>query len=297
MTSILCSVAVVLTGAALARFGGPRLRVAGLSSLVLALALDATLPHSGAWSSDPLSLTLAIAAVVIGLSAGAFGLRQFRGEARAATITMWVVLVVGSVCWLDVARSTPAIVCSWIVTSLATVGVLTASTGSGPRQPGRRALTAAAVGDGALLLGVATAAVLHAHHLGGGGTVLLAGAGIAALARAGFGTGRSWVVSTVAAPTPVSALLHAGVVNAGAVLLLHVAGRAGLPTWFAGALLVVSVAQMVALAPQINRRFDLKGQLATSTVSQMAFMLACIALGWPVLAVTHLIGHGIYKAG
>ena len=66
MTSILCSVAVVLTGAALARFGGPRCRVAGLSSLVVALVLDATVPSGhGAWSTDALSLVLAIAAVLI----------------------------------------------------------------------------------------------------------------------------------------------------------------------------------------------------------------------------------------
>ena len=298
MTSILCSVAVVLTGAALARFGGPRCRVAGLSSLVVALVLDATVPSGhGAWSTDALSLVLAIAAVLIGVSAGAYGLRQFRGEVRAASITMWVVLVVGSVCWLDVARSMAAIVCSWLVTSLATVGVLATSAGVGRLQAGRRALWSVVVGDGALLVAVGAAAVLHAHHLRGAGVVVVVGAGLAALARAGFGPRRSWVVSTVAAPTPVSALLHAGVVNAGAVLLLHISGHRGLPTWFAVGLLVASVVQMVILAPEINRRFDLKGQLATSTVSQMAFMFACIALGWPVLAVTHLIGHGIYKAG
>ena len=63
-----------------------------------------------------------------------------------------------------------------------------------------------------------------------------------------------------------------------------------------GGLALLCVAVMVALAPRIHRRPDLKGQLAASTVSQMAFMFLAMAVGLPVLAITHLIGHGIYKA-
>jgi len=119
---------------------------------------------------------------------------------------------------------------------------------------------------------------------------------VAAIIRAGLGRGRSWVTATISAPTSVSALLHAGVVNAGALLLLRLETITGAPKLYALTIVAACAVTMFLLVPRIRSRIDLKGQLATSTVSQMAFMFAAIALGWPILAVTHLIGHGIYKS-
>jgi NADH:ubiquinone oxidoreductase subunit 5 (subunit L)/multisubunit Na+/H+ antiporter MnhA subunit len=86
------------------------------------------------------------------------------------------------------------------------------------------------------------------------------------------------------------------VVNAGALLIVRHQQLVGSSAVVQVALAVTCLVVLVRLAPRIHTRVDLKGQLATSTVSQMAFMLLAIAAGWPLLAFTHLVGHGLYKA-
>ncbi len=105
-----------------------------------------------------------------------------------------------------------------------------------------------------------------------------------------------WLPATLAAPTPVSALLHAGVVNAGGVLLVRlspiVSGQAvamGL-AFGAGALSLIYGAVVMLTKP------DIKGSLVYSTMAQMGFMIVTCGLGLSAAAVFHLVGHGFYKA-
>ncbi|GDY12572.1 NADH dehydrogenase [Planctomycetota bacterium] len=105
-----------------------------------------------------------------------------------------------------------------------------------------------------------------------------------------------WLIGTIEAPTPLSALLHAGVVNAGGLLLARSAG------WFAGApaaldaLIVVGLVSAVVGPLVMWCQSDLKRSLAWSTVGQMGFMTVQCGLGAPGAAILHLIGHGFYKA-
>jgi NADH:ubiquinone oxidoreductase subunit 5 (subunit L)/multisubunit Na+/H+ antiporter MnhA subunit len=98
------------------------------------------------------------------------------------------------------------------------------------------------------------------------------------------------------APTPVSALMHAGVINAGGVLLLHFAPLlAQAPAallLLTGIGTVTSGLGMLAMWAQTN----VKRSLAWSTVSQMGFMLVQIGLAMFPAAALHLLGHGCYKA-
>jgi NAD(P)H-quinone oxidoreductase subunit 5 len=145
--------------------------------------------------------------------------------------------------------------------------------------------------------GAQTSPFESSYALSGLGAVaLLATASVAAIGRAGLTTRSSWVIGTIATPTSVSALLHAGVVNAGALLILRAQGLTGSIWWIEILTAALCFTVLVMLAPRIHARVDLKGQLATSTISQMAFMLLALSLGWPLIALTHLIGHGLYKA-
>ncbi|MBL4611819.1 NADH-quinone oxidoreductase subunit L [Halopseudomonas sp.] len=105
-----------------------------------------------------------------------------------------------------------------------------------------------------------------------------------------------WLIQVVEAPTPVSALLHAGVVNLGGFLLLRLSGLLELSGVASGLLLLVAGASLVLAALIAITRISIKVNLAWSTVAQMALMLVQISLGLYALAMLHLVAHSCYKA-
>jgi NAD(P)H-quinone oxidoreductase subunit 5 len=107
---------------------------------------------------------------------------------------------------------------------------------------------------------------------------------------------QTWLLSSMTAPTPVSAFMHAGIVNAGGVLL---ARFAGVFLEISGVMLVVfAVGAVSALLGQawMLVQTDVKRSLGCSTVAQMGFMVLQAGLGFFAAALTHLILHGFYKA-
>ncbi|KAA1248969.1 sodium:proton antiporter [Mycobacterium simiae] len=119
---------------------------------------------------------------------------------------------------------------------------------------------------------------------------------VAALSRSAQIPFHRWLPATLAAPTPVSALLHAGVVNAGGVLLVRlspiVSGSAiAMGLAFTAGTLSVLYGGIVMLI-----KTDIKGSLVYSTMAQMGFMILTCGLGLSAAAVFHLVGHGFYKA-
>lgn len=106
---------------------------------------------------------------------------------------------------------------------------------------------------------------------------------------------QSWLMSSMTAPTPSSALMHAGFVNAGAILLARIA-----PAIHIGHLLwiLVLVGGIGSLIGKFSKfiQANIKQKLACSTAAQMGFMLVECGLGFFAAAITHLILHGFYKA-
>ena len=302
----------LLMGSMIALWGGQRFRAASLVAFPAAIGVIVVGPltQTPEWgSADRVGVMLASVALVIGLCACRFALVQFAGERRGGAIMAASILVVASVVATDLATNQATLVGAWVATSVATIVLLASGAGTWRAGVVRRAAVTFAIVDGLLVAAVlgALAAPGHIGLLtpltsrsglqGIAGAMVLAAAALAAIGRAGLSTRSSWVTATVATPTSVSALLHAGVVNAGVLLLLRFEMATGSRWWLAAALGLVCAGTLLALAPRIHARVDLKGQLAASTVAQMAFMLLAIALGWPLLALTHLVGHGLYKAG
>jgi NAD(P)H-quinone oxidoreductase subunit 5 len=105
-----------------------------------------------------------------------------------------------------------------------------------------------------------------------------------------------WLIQVVEAPTPVSALLHAGIINLGGILLLIFSPLLSLSTIAAIILLVAALSSTVLAALIMTTRISIKVRLAWSTVAQMGLMLVEIALGLYTLALLHLLAHSCYKA-
>lgn len=105
-----------------------------------------------------------------------------------------------------------------------------------------------------------------------------------------------WLIQVMEAPTPVSALLHAGVVNIGGFVLIRLAPLIG-QLQGARAVLVIVGALTAALAALVAlTRVSIKVSLAWSTAAQMGFMLLECGLGAWELALLHLVAHSLYKA-
>jgi len=105
-----------------------------------------------------------------------------------------------------------------------------------------------------------------------------------------------WLTQVMEAPTPVSALLHAGVVYLGAYVLIRFAPlleQATLARWI---LVALGLATAVLAGLVMLTRISIKVRLAWSTVAQMGFMILECGLGLYTLAALHLIGHSLYKA-
>ena len=119
---------------------------------------------------------------------------------------------------------------------------------------------------------------------------------VAAMVQSALVPFHRWLLSSMTAPTPVSGFMHAGLVNAGGVLLARFAPIAFEFSWVM--LTIVLAGGVSALLGQawMLVRTDIKGQLGSSTVAQMGFMVLQCGLGLIPAAITHLILHGFYKA-
>ncbi len=129
--------------------------------------------------------------------------------------------------------------------------------------------------------------------------VVLAAAGallLAAMAQSALVPFQTWLLSSMTAPTPASALMHAGFVNAGGILLVRFAPVVTADPRVMLAVVLVGAASALAGKLLKGVRSDIKGALGCSTVGQMGFMIMQAGLGFFAAAVTHLLLHGLYKA-
>nr|YP_009178639.1 NADH dehydrogenase subunit 5 [Bactrocera arecae]ALF36407.1 NADH dehydrogenase subunit 5 [Bactrocera arecae] len=106
----------------------------------------------------------------------------------------------------------------------------------------------------------------------------------------------SWLPAAMAAPTPVSALVHSStLVTAGVYLLIRfnvlLSG-----SWLGDLLLLLSGLTMFMAGLGANFEFDLKKIIALSTLSQLGLMMSILSMGFYKLAFFHLLTHALFKA-
>lgn len=119
---------------------------------------------------------------------------------------------------------------------------------------------------------------------------------LAAFSQSGGWPFHNWLISSLNSPTPVSAFMHAGLVNGGGLLIARFA-----PIFLQESLLV-NFLFMFALITLILGgiwkllQSDIKRMLACSTMTQMGFMMMQCGLGFFPAALAHLCWHGLFKA-
>lgn len=242
--------------------------------------------------------------VLVGYSA-----RYLHGEPRSAVFAGWLLAALGGAMFVLATDNLLLLALGWVTTSLALQQLLTFC-------PGRPwALVAARekflVARGAdLLVMVATVLLASAGSLHIGELHRVAAAGllgtterwavlllaIAALLKCAQVPFHGWLLRVVEAPTPVSALLHAGIVNLGGFVLLRMAPLLAEVPAAMWVLVVVGglTASIGALASSAQP--SVKLALSWSTVAQMGFLMVQCGLGLWEMALLHLVAHSAYKA-
>ncbi len=105
-----------------------------------------------------------------------------------------------------------------------------------------------------------------------------------------------WLPRYLYAPTPVTALLHAGIINTGGFLINRLAPLYGLSPTTLHVAFVIGTLTAVVGASMMLAQNDIKNMLGFSTIGQMGYMIMECGLGAFSLAVFHLIAHGLFKA-
>ncbi|QOY55364.1 hypothetical protein HUE87_03755 [Candidatus Sulfurimonas marisnigri] len=119
---------------------------------------------------------------------------------------------------------------------------------------------------------------------------------IAAMMKSAIMPFHIWLPYTSEAPTPVSAVMHAGVVNVGGILLNKLAYLLLLAPAVLNIAFIVGLVTAIFASVIMLTVSDIKRSLGYSTAGQMGYMIMEIGLGAFSLAIYHLIVHGIFKA-
>lgn len=265
----------------------------------------------GGLHADRLGVVLLCLICAVSTVVQSFAGRYLRGDPRARRFHAVAALMTAATAAVAVAATLVGLAVAWTLSGVALCVLLDLYRElPAARDGARRTARAFAIGDVALWVAVAVAVAtwgdLDLRRLGEevpglatDGVALTTVACllvVAAIARSAQLPLQAWLPATLTAPTPVSALLHAGVVNAGGVLLARLSPVFGASTaathlaFAAGAATAVYGTALMLVKP------DIKGALAHSTMGQMGFMIMSCGLGAFAAAIFHLAAHGMYKA-
>nr|ACC86829.1 NADH dehydrogenase subunit 5 [Sthenoteuthis oualaniensis] len=107
----------------------------------------------------------------------------------------------------------------------------------------------------------------------------------------------SWLPAAMAAPTPVSALVHSStLVTAGVFLFIRFFNYLSSYYWFGVFMVYISILTTIMSGVCALYEYDMKKIIALSTLSQLGVMMMSLGLGLPMLALFHLYTHAMFKA-
>lgn len=285
-----------------------------LLALVLALASliagrDGT-PWPGVLHPSTFGLVLALLVQALGTVIGSFSARYLQGEQGQRQYAAALAAVLTAVHLLLLADHWLVLIAAWAAVGLALQRLLCFY----PERPFARLASykksiADRLADGLLIAAAALAwttvgsgsfSALWAHVAQHGLSTSLQASAlcliVAVILRTALLPVHGWLIQVMEAPTPVSALLHAGVVNLGGFVLVRFAPLLDQAIAARAVLLIVSAGTVLLAGLVMLTRISIKVKLAWSTVAQMGFMLLECAAGLYLFAALHLIGHSLYKA-
>jgi NAD(P)H-quinone oxidoreductase subunit 5 len=259
---------------------------------------------------DVVSVAMLLLVTFIGWVVTRYARTYLDGEDRQTHFTIWLLATLAAVALLVQSGNVVQFVAAWVATSLSLHRLLLfyPERVAAQRAAYKKFVTAR-IGDAALILASVLLIIsygtsqisqmLAAARLGDGGGLAIAAAVLLALAAvlksAQFPT-HGWLTEVMEAPTPVSALLHAGVVNGGGFLLIRFADVMLLSPLVLAVLVGIGGFTALFGGVVMLTQPTVKVSLAWSTVSQMGFMILQCGLALFPIALLHIVAHSLYKA-
>ena len=296
--ALIALIAAIFSTAWLIAFGPGVSPVIGIQGIGLSVRLDAV------------SAVMVVLVTFVGWIVVRYSGTYLDGEDRQGSFTGWLCLTLSSVVLLVTAGNLLQLTLAWIATSLFLHRLLLfyPDRAAGQRAARKKFMTArladiALIGAAALLVAAYGTAdigsILQAAGAGAGGSLAIGAAGLLALAAilksAQFPT-HGWLTEVMETPTPVSALLHAGVINAGGFLLIRFADVMLLAPGILAVLVMIGGFTALFGSLVMLTQPAVKTSLAWSTVAQMGFMILQCGLALFPLALLHIVAHSLYKA-
>lgn len=259
---------------------------------------------------DAVSVTMLAMIAVIGWTVLRYSATYLDGEARQGAFIGWMSATLAAVLLFVLAGNLVHLALAWIGTSLCLHRLLLfyperlqAIRGARKKLIVARLSDAALVGAFVLLWAdygtPDIAAILADARAGlGSGAVIVAAALLAfaaVLKSVQFPT-HGWLTEVIDTPTPVSALLHAGVVNGGGFLLVRFADVMLLSPGVLAVLVMIGGFSALLGGLAMLGQPAVKNSLAWSTIAQMGFMIMQCGLALFPLALLHIVAHSFYKA-
>jgi NAD(P)H-quinone oxidoreductase subunit 5 len=263
---------------------------------------------------DQVSAVMLLLVSFVGSIVVAYSRNYLAGDPGQGRFFRWLCLALAAVLLLVISGNLVQLAVAWVGMSLALHELLLFY----PERPGaqlaaRKKFIFSRLADACVIVAVILVArIFGTLELAGvmaGATVLQAAgeapAGVAAVAvllalaaiiKSAQLPFHSWLPQVMETPTPVSALLHAGIINAGGFLVVRLSDVVSLAP---GALLMLAVfgaATALFGALVMLTQNSIKSSLAWSTIAQMGFMIMQCGLGAYAAALLHIVAHSLYKA-
>ena len=283
----------------------------GVAAALLGLLAWAGPVISHSLRADALSCIVLLLVTFIGWVITRYSQAYLAGDAGQVRHTRWLMATLAAVSVVVVTNNLGVLALAWLATSLALHQLLTFfSHRPAALIAAHKKFLASRLGDVCLFSGVVLIAMtfnslkidqiiskaqaLTAYPLELKTAAFLIV--ISALLKCAQLPVHGWLIQVMEAPTQVSALLHAGIVNLGGFLMIRLSPLIA-EVSAAQTLLVVVGSLTAALAALVMMtRISVKVMLAWSTCAQMGFMLMQCGLGAYDLALLHLVAHSLYKA-
>ncbi|MEM9668859.1 MAG: NADH-quinone oxidoreductase subunit L [Pseudomonadota bacterium] len=259
---------------------------------------------------DALSTILSLLVAFVGVIVLQFSRNYLDGDARQGWFLAWMCFTLASVMTLVVAGTLILLAAAWIATSLCLHKLLVHySDRPGAQLAAHKKFVVARLSDLALiaafiLIGGSMGewqigAIMDAARIAEPNGMLTAAAcliAIAAVLKSAQFPSHGWLIEVMETPTPVSALLHAGIVNAGGFLVIRFADIVMLSSSSLWMLAIIGGGTALIGSAAMLTQSSIKTTLAWSTVAQMGFMIMQCGFGAFSAALLHIVAHSFYKA-
>ncbi len=264
---------------------------------------------------DVLSAIILLLVAFLGAIVVRFAQTYLKGDPRQGAFLKWMCATIGAVTLLLVAGNLLMFTAAWIMTSLCLNKLLTFyGDRTGALISARKKFVISRLGDlcliGTLVLCYRVFGTwefgelfARAHALSTSGAAIPRSVTltcflltIGAMLKSAQFPFHSWLPDTMETPTPVSALMHAGIINAGGYLIIRLSSIVSLAPLALDTLAIVGAFTAIFASLIMMTQASIKRQLAFSTIAQMGFMMLQCGLGAFSIAVLHLVAHSIYKA-